>query len=205
MNVLQTDCARAEVLAGAIALGEAGDSERLAYRSHLATCRRCLSGLGGEREIERVIGVVSQARDEERWEPQLRTNVLRAAKRGPVWPWSAAAATLAAAGLVMMVTRAYHPAHQVVVPSVTMPAESNVSTAGANAVAAFGTQRAPQHVRAESLAFGGEGKAVRSVTLHVSVDEHGRPTRCTVIAQGGQASSDAKICRAVMLGVSRPR
>lgn len=62
-------CERAEVLAGAIALGEASDAERDEYRGHIAACAPCLTSLGGEREIERVMDVVAQARDEETWEP----------------------------------------------------------------------------------------------------------------------------------------
>jgi Gram-negative bacterial TonB protein C-terminal len=68
----RNDCARAETLAGAIALEEATDGERDAYRRHLSACARCVETLGGEREIERVMSVVAQARDEESWEPDLR-------------------------------------------------------------------------------------------------------------------------------------
>jgi TonB family protein len=68
----RNDCARAETLAGAIALEEATDGERDAYRLHLAACTRCVETLGGEREIERVMSVIAQARDEESWEPDLR-------------------------------------------------------------------------------------------------------------------------------------
>ncbi|MGC1381272.1 MAG: hypothetical protein WA814_09675, partial [Candidatus Baltobacteraceae bacterium] len=70
-------CARAEVLAGAIALNEAGDAEREEYRRHLAGCANCLASLGGERAIERVMSVVGEARDAERWEPDLRGGVRR--------------------------------------------------------------------------------------------------------------------------------
>jgi len=65
-------CARAEILAGAVALGEASDAEREAYRNHVATCAACLRTLGGEREIERVMATVARARDEETWEPAPR-------------------------------------------------------------------------------------------------------------------------------------
>jgi hypothetical protein len=66
------DCARAETLAGAIALNEANDGERDAYRGHLSACSRCLEAFGGELEIARVMSVVAQARDEESWAPDLR-------------------------------------------------------------------------------------------------------------------------------------
>jgi hypothetical protein len=71
----RADCTRAEGLAGAIAIGEAGEAERDAYRAHLAECARCLHELGGEREIERVMTAVGQARDDECWEPDLRSTL----------------------------------------------------------------------------------------------------------------------------------
>jgi TonB family protein len=75
---MNKECVRAETLAGAIALGEATDAERDAYRGHLARCRRCVTLLCGEREIERVSQVVQEARDGESWQPDLRPT-LRAA------------------------------------------------------------------------------------------------------------------------------
>jgi TonB family protein len=62
-------CDRAEVLAGAIALGEANETERDEYRRHISACESCLQSLGGEREIERVMDVVAQARESEVWAP----------------------------------------------------------------------------------------------------------------------------------------
>lgn len=62
---------RIEAIAGAIALGEASDEERLEYREHISSCAQCLHALGGEREIERVAATVGAARDEEVWEPEL--------------------------------------------------------------------------------------------------------------------------------------
>ncbi len=70
-------CGRAETLAGAIALGEANETERKEYRAHVAACPSCLAANGGEREIERVMAVAVRARDEERWEPALRAVTLR--------------------------------------------------------------------------------------------------------------------------------
>ena len=60
-----------EVLAGAIALGEATDAERQAYRRHIAHCERCRAELGGEHELERASEAIANARDSEVWEPQL--------------------------------------------------------------------------------------------------------------------------------------
>lgn len=67
---------RAEVLAGAIALGEATDDERIAYRRHLAECAPCLHAHGGEHELQRLQGVVKEAAASEVWEPDVRANVL---------------------------------------------------------------------------------------------------------------------------------
>ncbi len=39
VTTVQNDCIVAERLAGAIAIGEAGDEERVAYRAHVAACR----------------------------------------------------------------------------------------------------------------------------------------------------------------------
>ena len=66
-----TACNQAEVLAGAIALGEATDAERQAYRGHVATCSSCLRANGGEHEIERTIACVGRARADETWDPDL--------------------------------------------------------------------------------------------------------------------------------------
>jgi TonB family protein len=62
-------CTRAEILAGAIALGEASAAERDEYRRHIAGCARCLEEFGGERGIERVMNGVRAARESETWEP----------------------------------------------------------------------------------------------------------------------------------------
>lgn len=67
---------RLEVLAGAIALGEATDEERREYREHIATCAECLQSLGGEREIERVAATVTAARESEIWQPDVGDVVL---------------------------------------------------------------------------------------------------------------------------------
>jgi TonB family protein len=88
-------CSRAEILAGAIALGEATEAEREEYRNHISTCASCLAALGGEREIERVMATVAQARDAETWEPIPRRLGERTRARMRVW--SAGAAVLAAA------------------------------------------------------------------------------------------------------------
>lgn len=63
---------RAEVLAGAITLGEATDEELLEYRRHLADCAKCLQSFGGEHELERLNSVVQEAHASEIWEPDVR-------------------------------------------------------------------------------------------------------------------------------------
>jgi TonB family protein len=89
-------CTRVEVLAGAIALGEATEAEREEYRKHIATCAACLVALGGEREIERVMAIISQARDAETWEPIPR----RLGERSRTRAWRTGAAVVAAAVVI---------------------------------------------------------------------------------------------------------
>ncbi|GAC1388680.1 MAG: hypothetical protein NVSMB31_03110 [Vulcanimicrobiaceae bacterium] len=74
---------RAEVLAGAIALGEATDEERVEYRRHLAACAACLQSLGGEHELERLHSVVQQAHESEMWEPDVRGPLLDRVNTAP--------------------------------------------------------------------------------------------------------------------------
>ena len=103
---MNNQCGRAEVLAGAIALGEADEAQREEYRKHVAHCGSCLESLGGEREIERVMAVVAQARDAETWEPAQR----RLGERSRTRIWQAAAAALAAALAVSFSVHALLPA-----------------------------------------------------------------------------------------------
>lgn len=76
-NLLHKDI---EALAGAIALGEATDADRRAYREHIAHCSECLSELGGEHELARTSAIVAEARDGEVWNPELG-NVMRRRSR----------------------------------------------------------------------------------------------------------------------------
>ena len=91
-------CERAEILAGAIALGEASDLEREQYRAHLASCSACLAAFGGEREIERVMASIARARDAETWEPVIAPPwQLAARSRNRAWRIGATAAGVALA------------------------------------------------------------------------------------------------------------
>lgn len=95
---MNKDCARAEILAGAIALGEASDQERDHYRRHIAACSSCLSELRGEREIERIMETISLAKESEIWEPvPLRTGERRARRVGFAWRLGGATAAVAIA------------------------------------------------------------------------------------------------------------
>lgn len=79
---------RFEIIAGAIALGEATDEQRRAYREHLTSCKRCLDDLGGELEISRTAQHVAAARDAETWQPELRDAVVgRIYKRSRSWQY----------------------------------------------------------------------------------------------------------------------
>ena len=106
-----------EALAGAIALGEATDADRLEYREHIAHCAECLSELGGEHELARTSAMVAEARDAEVWAPDV-PDVLRRRSRGltPVVRFAAAFAVtfgVAAASL-----------HYFSLPARTAPAQA---------------------------------------------------------------------------------
>jgi TonB family protein len=102
---MNEECVRAETLAGAIALGEATDAEREAYRRHLAGCGNCVVLLCGERELERVAGAVAQARDAESWEPDLRAALqARSATRRMAWGFGLSGALIA--GLISVAVHA---------------------------------------------------------------------------------------------------
>lgn len=117
-------CRQAELLCGAIALGEATDLERERYRRHLAGCSACLDAFGGEREIERVMQTVAQARESETWQPVLESVRSRKNRRigfalrfaMPV----AAFAILASAGIHLFVASSVRP-------PVLAPAHSSVA------------------------------------------------------------------------------
>ncbi|HTX58054.1 MAG TPA: hypothetical protein VMH02_00155, partial [Verrucomicrobiae bacterium] len=108
------DCGTAEILAGAIALGEAGDAERDGYRRHLSTCERCVRACGGEREIERVMATIARAREQESWEPDLRA-ALRDRSRMRRGAWiggigaGVAAALAASVGIHALLLTTAHP------------------------------------------------------------------------------------------------
>jgi TonB family protein len=222
------DCTRAEILAGSLALGEASENDRDAYRRHVAGCPRCLMSLGGERDIERVMTVVAEARDAERWEPQVR-----AAPRSPqmqwrrAWNWAAALAAVAILSFAgQRLAEQRHDAaagigHALVVIHnvVTLP-----SARDERSIAAIGTQNAPKaEQRAESLAMappganrdvmpiGGDAAIVPhppasaytqdadgTATIEVTVDQHGRPLKCTITESSGSAVLDESVCRAAM-------
>lgn len=182
----RSDCTTAERLAGAIAVGEASESERDAYRGHLTGCQRCLHDLGGEREIERVIGAVTRARNEERWEPDLRSQLARRPRPRHAWMWGAALAAVVA--LIVGVRGAEKP-----VP--VAPAHA-ISAQEARSLVALGTQIAPHREgRAESLAV---GATTLSTAFELSLDERGIPVRCTITKSSGVADLDQSVCRAAM-------
>lgn len=181
------DCATIEQLAGAIAIGEAGDAERHAYRKHLAVCTRCLQSFGGEREIERVIAVVSQAREDESWSPDLRHS--RARRRASRKIWSGVAVLCAAIAIVLGVRAVERP-------TVAVSVRHGISAQEIRALAALDTQAAPRALgRAESLAIGGSTFAT---VFELSVDAAGRPVHCTIAKSSGDLVLDRSVCRAAM-------
>jgi hypothetical protein len=180
-------CARAEIVAGAIALGEAREDERHAYRAHLAHCSRCVNALGGEREIERTVSLVASARESERWEPDVRRRLARAVNATRLRWLPVAASALVAALVVVLIQRNPTIPHR---NALLAPAVSQRS----DAIAALGTQNvaALQH-EAESLQF----RSGATLTLRVVLDEHGKPVRCSVL-HGAQRSLDRAFCAAVL-------
>jgi hypothetical protein len=192
------DCARAETLAGAIALGEADEAQRDSYRSHLATCERCRAELGGEREIERVMATVGEARGAERWEPDLRAARMRSRERYGAWRWVAA---LAAAAALIVGVRALER-H----PSATVVAQNGTATeqAAARAVAALNTQTLPRREHeAQSLAFA--PPASSTMEFRLRLDGRGASRRCVVTKSSGSRALDEAVCRAALLTISTRR
>lgn len=89
---------RIEAIAGAIALGEATDEERMEYRQHIAGCDPCLREFGGECEIERVASTVALARESEVWAPSLGDVVAeRRRRRTHAIAWGSGVFTVALA------------------------------------------------------------------------------------------------------------
>ncbi|MBV8066915.1 MAG: hypothetical protein JO113_02980 [Candidatus Eremiobacteraeota bacterium] len=184
----RVDCARAERLAGTIALAEASDEQRDLYRAHLAGCQRCVDDLGGEREIERTIAVVARARDAESWEPDFRAAFAKGKKRRFAWIYGA---VLAVAAVVALAGGRLMQA-----PQSAAPAAHAISSQEAQAIAALNTQTAPRREgRAESLKF---GSPALSTSIVLRVDGRGEPMRCTIAHSSGDPALDESICRTAM-------
>ncbi len=188
MTILPATCDAIERLAGAIALGEAGDAERETYRNHLAACPHCLRELSGEREIERVMSAIVQARAEERWEPHCRPMLAR--KPSPRFGWAAVALLAAAIALVVGIRITERPQQAPL-------AQRSVTAPEARAIAVLNTQTLPHREgRAESLAVGPE--ATLAVTVEVNVNAHGTPVGCRITTSSGNGIFDRSICRSAM-------
>lgn len=183
----RVDCASAERYAGAIALDEADDCCRDAYRKHLAHCERCLTNLGGEREIERAMSVVARAREDEGWQPDLRVAFARRPNTRAIW---AAAVGLIAIVLIVAGSEIPRATRTVIAARQAIPAHE------AQALAVLGTQTSIHTAgRAESLVLGSAG---RPTTFEVSIDSHGNPVRCMVTQSSGDGAFDRSICRNAM-------
>ncbi len=188
MTTVRNDCVVAERLAGAIAIGEAGDEERVAYRAHVADCRQCLQALGGEHEIERVMSAVARAREDECWEPQRRFRLATPEMRRNAW--TLALALAAAVVLTLGLRTAEKP------PPIVSPQRA-VSSQEIHGVAALDTQTAPRReARAESLRVG--AATTLSTSFDVTVDERGTPLQCTITKSSGFRVVDRSVCRAAM-------
>lgn len=107
--MMTNECKRAEVTAGALALGEATDVQRDDYRRHIAQCGSCLTNLGGEHDIAATMNVVARARDEERWQPEARIVLRHQTRPNRIWKFgfgALAVASVAWIGVYLFAPRA---------------------------------------------------------------------------------------------------
>ena len=178
------NCSHAEILAGAIALGEASEAEREEYRQHIATCAACLRAFGGEREIERVMAAVAQAREVETWEPLPR----RPGEQSRARTWRAGLSVLAAAVVISFA------AHALVAAILRPPVDSNVANVERSTSTFHVTseKRAPAAIPSPPSPLAHVAKtrpAPRSmVVVHNVVERHGSAvtqttTQTTEVAQ----------------------
>ena len=173
---MNNQCTRAEVLAGAIALGEATTAERDEYRSHIASCAPCLQSLGGEREIERVMAIVAQAKEVETWEPVPRRLGERSRVRMRVF--GTGAAVLAAA---LAISFGIHAVLATAVRPVTMTAQTQTQPVNPSAFHVALERRAPQPAAHQqvpapprSVAKAAAPAARKSlVVVHTTITRHG--------------------------------
>jgi TonB family protein len=100
--VTLTNCRDAEIAAGAIALGEATETERDAYRLHLSRCVHCVQTIGGEREIERTMQRLVDAREAETWQPAVSPARLRPRPAGFAWGMTAIAVAVVAVSWIAL-------------------------------------------------------------------------------------------------------
>lgn len=66
---------RFEIVAGAIALGEATPAEHAAFAEHYAACARCRATVGSDADLLAVRNIVVNAREGETWTPDLSAPV----------------------------------------------------------------------------------------------------------------------------------
>lgn len=180
------ECARAEVLAGAVALGEASDAEREQYRRHIAACRRCVNAFGGEREIERTANVVARARDGETWQPDLRGWMTARGKRRAT-TWRFGLSGIAAAIVVSL------GIHALVAANISVPAPA--SDARPTTVAFGGMQvtleRRPPAAHRASPAANVSAAAPRLEVVHNVVTLH-RPATPAVAQSAPRTAAAPK-------------
>ena len=176
-------CSRAEILAGAIALGEATEAEREEYRKHLATCASCLRSLSGEREIERVMAKLAQARDEETWEPIPG----RLGARSRARMWRTGAAVLAAAVVISF------GAHVLLATAVRAPSIEPKSVAMETATPFHVTLERRPHVAATVAPAPKPTQRPKSiVVVHNVIERHGNAvTQTTTVAEAPDVQATA--------------
>lgn len=171
-------CARAEVLAGAIALGEASDVEREQYRLHVSACGHCVNAFGGEREIERTANVVVLARNGETWQPDLRGWMTSRQKRRAL-TWRFGLSGVAAAIVVSLGIHALVAANiSVSVP----PSNAEPATVALGSMQVTLERRPPAEHRSAPDKAPAAAIAPRLEVVHNVVTLH-RPAAPVVVAQ----------------------
>lgn len=182
---MNQSCARAEILAGAIALGEASETERDEYRRHISVCADCLASLGGEREIERVMQSVADAREGEVWAPA----PVRATVRRARWKFAFGVGTSVLAAAVVA-SLGIHSLIAASVPRVQIVAQAPQQASPTTPFHVSLERRAKPQAPVQAKVAVARAPVVPSIVVvqHVITIEKTKSTQTTTVAKA-QASS----------------
>ena len=184
---MNQSCARAEILAGAIALGEANETERDEYRRHISGCAECLASLGGEREIERVMQTVADARESEVWAPA----PVRATVRRPRWKFAfgVGGSVLAAA---LVASFGIHSLIAATVPPVQVVAQAQEQTSPTTPFHVSLEHRAKAQMPAQAKVAVAPVRVAPSMVVvrHVITLEKNKIAQTTTVAKSSDAGKN---------------